>query len=596
MSLIFQNGSYTRGLDQWATPNPKQATSGASRTSLNPQKQSASQSPDERVTQPTPGKSLDMSSYRPGQAQPVQQQSRGTPYGQSATNQPFTNAPATPQSYQDSAYGKFANSQGFFQQPVGPSLAPFQMSAAQTPWGPSMDPFVERDAIIRALNEQRMQRQVAFNTGGPAPVNAGAMPWLDYGAAIQQAGLGQGSPSMSQGSGDSLIERLNQQFGQPAPTAYYPGFNPQTQNPYGQPGPRVEWLPPTLNGYGGRGQQAAPGYGTPPEKRGLGRTANWIDKDRDGVDDRDQDGPGMPSYDGNQQPAPPWVGSGGYNPGRGVMPGPAGPPPAQGSNPGSSGLGYADWVRAGSPGSSLINTMDVQALIDATGQQVSGSSTELGAYRKWVESQGGSLPGGRPPIHLPGPPPYDSSRFGDGTLPGRAQPIPPPSHGTPYQPTGPKAVDDVTKLPFYKNLFVGDTVRASPRRAGEYDVFDSSGRHVESYVGDTRSLYQGPKGGRTGNRMYDITPEGAAENARLFEESKKKNDALQASRVADAVKEYEFMKGEAGRMKSANYSGPAGGNEYRVRNDALRRNINELFPHLPKHIQKDALLTGFVRF
>lgn len=297
MSLFFQNGSYARGLDQWATPNPKQATSGASRTSLNPQRQSASQSPDERVTQPTPGKSLDMSSYRPGQAQPVQQQSRGTPYGQSATNQPFTNAPATPQSYQDSAYGKFANSQGFFQQPVGPSLAPFQMSAAQTPWGPSMDPFVERDAIIRALNEQRMQRQVAFNTGGPAPVNAGAMPWLDYGAAIQQAGLGQGSPSMSQGSGDSLIERLNQQFGQPAPTAYYPGFNPQTQNPYGQPGPHVEWLPPTLNGYGGRGQQAAPGYGTPPEKRGLGRTANWIDKDRDGVDDRDQDGPGLPHYE-----------------------------------------------------------------------------------------------------------------------------------------------------------------------------------------------------------------------------------------------------------------------------------------------------------
>lgn len=594
MSLIFQNGSYTRGLDQWATPNPKQATSGASRTSLNPQRQSASQSPDERVTQPTPGKSLDMSSYRPGQAQPVQQQSRGTPYGQSATNQPFTNAPATPQSYQDSAYGKFANSQGFFQQPVGPSLAPFQMSAAQTPWGPSMDPFVERDAIIRALNEQRMQRQVAFNTGGPAPVNAGAMPWLDYGAAIQQAGLGQGSPSMSQGSGDSLIERLNQQFGQPAPTAYYPGFNPQTQNPYGQPGPRVEWLPPTLNGYGGRGQQAAPGYGTPPEKRGLGRTANWIDKDRDGVDDRDQDGPGLPHYErqgqaqsiqppsqsmlrpmsaaewraaGSPPPSPPPAAYyPGFDPrtqdpyGRPVTEGPKGiyapgtditqlpftdtmqpnpayrPPVGQPSQ--VAPKGFYDGNQQPATGSRLT-ILPPQPDAPASPQYPEGfSKTDPGTGKKVTFTNGQWT---WQPNPVSGPQPYDASRFGDGTLPGRAQPIPPPSHGTPYQPTG-------------------------------------------------------PKGGRTGNRMYDITPEGAAENARLLEESKKKNDALQASRVADAVKEYEFMKGEAGRMKSANYSGPAGGNEYRVRNDALRRNINELFPHLPKHIQKDALLTGFVRF
>lgn len=40
----------------------------------------------------------------------------------------------------------------------------------------------------------------------------------------------------------------------------------------------------------------APGYGTPPEQRGGIRTTDWRDRDHDGIDDRDQDGPGQPRY------------------------------------------------------------------------------------------------------------------------------------------------------------------------------------------------------------------------------------------------------------------------------------------------------------
>jgi len=88
-----------------------------------------------------------------------------------------------------------------------------------------------------------------------------------------------------------------------------------------------------------------------------------------------------------------------------------------------------------------------------------------------------------------GPQPYDTSRFGDGTpagpggsLPraGQAQPIQPPSQGTPYgQPADPYAVNDLKSLPFYKSLRVGDKVRK--RESGQYDVYDSSGVAVETY-------------------------------------------------------------------------------------------------------------------
>jgi len=97
--------------------------------------------------------------------------------------------------------------------PASQRPAPFQMGAAQTPWGQSMDPFAERDAFINQLNQQRMQNQIAFNSGGMTDPTAGMTPGLNYQQAMQQAGLGGGAPSMAANYGDSMISRLNQAFG-----------------------------------------------------------------------------------------------------------------------------------------------------------------------------------------------------------------------------------------------------------------------------------------------------------------------------------------------------------------------------------------------
>jgi hypothetical protein len=267
---------------------------------------------------------------------------------------------------------------------------PFQMAPAQTPWGASMDPFAERDAFVNQINQQRMQNQIAFNSGGPTNPAAGMTPGIDYQLAMQQAGLAGGAPSMSPEYGDSLIARLNSQFGgspqqnlsygnpsvarnvpgspfpetvlrdggrqyytwalnnpndprsasiianweerqagRPAPTiappspdAFQPGFSSPgaPQQPAFYPGGTMNdgygmGQPPSLGG--ARDMMArpplvmapqqgpAPGYGTPPEFRGMGRTADWRDADGDRVDDRDQDGPGMPPYPRDVMPVGP---------------------------------------------------------------------------------------------------------------------------------------------------------------------------------------------------------------------------------------------------------------------------------------------------
>ena len=170
---------------------------------------------------------------QPGQAQSIPTQSQGTPY--QAYSQPSKPAlrPAS-QTVTGDWQGSYAAA------PASQRPPPFQMGTAQTPWGQSMDPFAERDAFVNQLNQQRMQNQIAFNSGGPTDPTAGMTPGLDYQKAMQQAGLGDGAPSMAADYGDSMISRLNQAFGgqgdpftfanqQQPVTPYQPYVNQQGQ-------------------------------------------------------------------------------------------------------------------------------------------------------------------------------------------------------------------------------------------------------------------------------------------------------------------------------------------------------------------------------
>jgi hypothetical protein len=113
---------------------------------------------------------------------------------------------------------------------------PFQMAPAQTPWGQSMDPFADQAAMIQQMNQQRMQRQIDFNNNGPkAPPTWGGDPSMQFGQAMQGAGLGYGSPSMDPRYGDSLIGRLNQQFGGQSYYTPPPQWNEPLMEPLMEP-------------------------------------------------------------------------------------------------------------------------------------------------------------------------------------------------------------------------------------------------------------------------------------------------------------------------------------------------------------------------
>lgn len=246
---------------------------------------------------------IDMTAYRPGVAQPIPPQSQGTPYQPYVNNQgqqfagTMSFAPGTSDAYRNQAFGNWANSQGYYKQPsqvtgdprgalAAASPAdrppPFQMGLASTPWGMSADPFVERDALIQRLAAQRMQDQIAFNSSGPVNPVAGMLPWRNVPQAMQEAGLAGGAPSMQPGYGGGFVGAANGGFGQ--------------NMGYTLPGrPSV---PPSLPPAGAPSALPFPGYGTPPGQRDMARPGDWRDRDMDGVDDRDQDGPGMPRYGG----------------------------------------------------------------------------------------------------------------------------------------------------------------------------------------------------------------------------------------------------------------------------------------------------------
>lgn len=181
--------------------------------------------------------------FSQGKAQPVQQ-SFGTPYREATMGNPpgtksFGASPPSPASGSPQKQSQPFSAWAPQQQPAGqparqPSSQTFtgdprglwaltpenrpppaQVGPAQTPWGPSMDPGKDQLALIAAMNEQRMQRQLAFNSAGTTPRPQGGFPKLDFNKAMQDAGLGQGSPSMSPEYGDSMIKRLNEQFSKP---------------------------------------------------------------------------------------------------------------------------------------------------------------------------------------------------------------------------------------------------------------------------------------------------------------------------------------------------------------------------------------------
>jgi len=199
----------------------------------------------------------------PGEASPVQPRSQGTPYGAYApqvnSNQPGQGQPTFGSGYltppsRGSSPGRPASSTsygdprgGLATQAPANRPPPFQVQA-QTTWGQSNDPFAQRDAFVNQLNQQRMQRQIDFNSAG-SPQGS---PWLNYGQAAQQAGV------FSPQSGDGLIDRLNRQYGQPEQPQvnYYPGSEPRTQTPVGQPFPPGR-MPPPAN------MERMPTYGYP---------------------------------------------------------------------------------------------------------------------------------------------------------------------------------------------------------------------------------------------------------------------------------------------------------------------------------------------
>lgn len=194
-----------------------------------------------------------------------------------------------------------------------------------------------------------------------------------------------------------------------------PGYRPVTAQP--------TFLPPSVfpEGHGlgsigtdlrshggdlaGRPVLSPPGYGTDPDGRRM--IMDYRDSDRDGVDDRDQPTPGAPPF----------------------RPGPGGSYMYGGRDPVLKAPSrLQEWIDAGRPGASeIVSPQMDRSRIDGT---PFGSPQDARAYDNWLRSQGG----GRNPVlkapdgYYPGP----DEEWGRRARPGTAQPIQPPSRGTPY--------------------------------------------------------------------------------------------------------------------------------------------------------------------
>lgn len=200
------------------------------------------------------------SSYAPGAAQSLPPPSQGTPYG--------AYSPGASQNLSGGnlAYAAPQNRP----QPFTASYQGFDGSVSNQP------NFAQRDAFINQINNQ-LGRQQAQSWQQPT-----GAPQFDFPSMWNQAGkmVEQGWQNPFSGFGQTPVNQ--------------PTVMPRDYRP---PGAAQPTPPPSQGTPYSPGGQSSPGYGRPP---GTGRSMDVRDRDRDGIDDRDQDGPGQSPYGGRR--------------------------------------------------------------------------------------------------------------------------------------------------------------------------------------------------------------------------------------------------------------------------------------------------------
>jgi len=108
---------------------------------------------------------------------------------------------------------------------------------------------------------------------------------------------------------------------------------------------------------------------------------------------------------------------------------------------------------------------------------------------------------------------------------------PAPTHTRAARPSSPQpGVVRPEDTPMYKSLFMGDTVRRDAN--GNYQVFDSAGRSVQSY-NSSGALIGQVAGGRTGRTMWGETPQGSAELAERLRAAQDRERTATSQRSAE---------------------------------------------------------------
>jgi len=233
----------------------------------------------------TPKPAGDFSAYRPGQAQSQQSPyASATPYGQNQGFQMYGQAAVPLPTFQfrgtDFAGNQYDNPAAFTAQQGATANALNAQRAQQinNQQLGRLDPFAAYQQGQRDIQGGFVNpfAQAPSPSPGiqftPPPVNQGGGQFADI---FQQFGV-QAPPGLM----DALLGRLQ---GQSVPPQVTP---PQRS---------VAMVQRDRDGNGVIDHLPG-GYGTPPDQRGGIRSAAFYDQDGDGVDDRDQDGPGMPGY------------------------------------------------------------------------------------------------------------------------------------------------------------------------------------------------------------------------------------------------------------------------------------------------------------